>query len=125
MAPVLDIRCNRLKPCVNETSERRRLMSKMPYAGEYHCHLSLVSGGNHFFITNRAARLNSAGCASFGRGDQPVRERKESVARNGAALERKPAFVCFPNRNPRSVNAGHLAGANPKCPVRLGVHDGV
>src|SRR4029453_1473094 len=47
------------------------LVSKMPYAGEYHRHLALVGGSDHFFIANRAARLNSAGCASFGRGDQP------------------------------------------------------
>ena len=45
------------------------LMPKMPDAGEYHRHLSLVSGGNHFFVTNRAAWLNRAGCASFGRRD--------------------------------------------------------
>ena len=79
----------------------------------------------HFFVTNRTARLNRASCASFGCRDQAVGEWKESVARNRAAFERKPAFVRFPNGNPRSVNARHLAGANPKCPVRLGVYDGV
>src|SRR6476646_2521930 len=99
-----------------KTSERDGLMPEMPYAGENHCHLLLVSGGNHFFVTNRAAWLNSAGCASFGRGEEPVRERKESVARDRAALERKAAFVRFPNRNARSVNARHLASANSKCP---------
>src|SRR5580765_1687161 len=62
------------------------LVPKVPHAGEDHCHLALVSGGNHFFVTNRAAWLNSAGCASFGRSEQPVRERKESVARDRAAF---------------------------------------
>src|SRR5437763_1638191 len=100
-------------------------MPEMAYAGEDHCHLALVSGGNHFFITNRAARLNRASRASVGRSKQPVREGKESVARDRAAFEGKPAFVRFPNRNPRSVNARHLPGSNPKCPVCFCIHYGV
>ena len=65
---------------------RNPLVAKMPYAREYHCHLSLVSDGDHFFVPNRAARLNSAGCASFGRGDEAVGEREKSVACDGAAF---------------------------------------
>src|SRR5881275_2816358 len=101
------------------------LVSKMADAGEYHRHLVLVSGSDHFFVTHRAARLNSAGCASLGRRDQPVRERKKSIACDRAALKRKPGLVRFPNGNPRSVDPRHLASANSKCPVRLGVHDGI
>src|SRR3954447_25459061 len=101
------VRYTRGKPGVNENRPkktyaqqiRERLVPKVPHASEYHCHLPLVSGGNHFFVPNRAARLNRAGRASFGSGDQPVREGKESVARNRAALEREPGLVRFPNRN--------------------------
>src|SRR4029079_16655683 len=100
-------------------------MTKVPYPGEDHCHLSGVSGSNHFFITNRPARLNRAGCASVGRRYQAIREWKESVARDGAAFERKPALVRFPNGNPRSVDTRHLASANSKRSIRLRVYDGV
>src|SRR6476659_2042204 len=123
-ARVSDVINTRLKPGVNET-RRRRLVPKMPYAGEDHCHLSVVSGSNHFFITNRATRLNSAGCAGVRRRYQAVRERKESVARDGAAFERKPALLRFPNGNSRSVDTRHLAGANSKRSICLGVHDGI
>src|SRR5947208_35072 len=127
------VRYTRVKAGVNENRPkktyaqqiRERLVPKVPNAGEYHRHLAFVSGSNHFFVANRAARLNSAGCASFGRSDQPVREWEKSVARDRAAFERKPSFVRFPNRNARSVDSRHLAGANSKCPVRLGVYDGV
>jgi len=61
-------------------------MSEVAHAGEYHCHLAVVSRGNHFFIANRAARLNSAGCACFGRGNQAVGEREKSVAGDGATF---------------------------------------
>src|SRR5437870_10513240 len=101
----------------SERQEECTSVSKMAHTGEYHCHLALVSRGNHFFVTNRAARLNRAGCASFGRRHQPVRERKKGIARDRAALERKPGLVCFPNGYPRSVDPRHLAGANSKCPV--------
>src|SRR5204863_535147 len=75
------------------------LVPKVSNSGEYHRHLAFVSGSNHFFVANRAARLNRAGRASFGSGDEAVRERKKSVACDRAALERKPSFVRFPNRN--------------------------
>src|SRR6266481_6129205 len=101
------------------------LMAKVADAGEDHRHLALVSGSNDFFVAHRAARLNRARCASFGCSDQPVWEREKSVACDGTALQRKPALVRFPNCNPRSIDPGHLAGANSKCPVRLRVHDRV
>ena len=71
------------------------LMSKVPYAGEYHRHLALVSGGNYFFVTNRTARLNRAGCASFGRRDQPVRERKKASLATALPLSESPASFAF------------------------------
>src|SRR5262245_38718119 len=103
----------------------KRLVPKMADTGKDHCHLAFVSGGNHFFVANRASWLDSAGCAGFGRSDQPVREREKSVARDRTALERKSGLVRFPNRNARSVDPRHLASTNSKCPVRPGIHDGV
>src|SRR5215475_4975160 len=107
------------------SNQKHQLMPKVPHTGEYHCHFTLVSCGNHFFIANRPAWLNSTRCAGFGGSDQPVWERKKSVARDRAALERKPGLVRLPDRDPRSVNSRHLASADSKCPVRLGIHNGV
>src|SRR5262249_52546169 len=100
-------------------------MSKMAYASEDHGHLAVVSGSTHFFVTHRAAGLNRAGYAGFGRRDQPIREREKRVARDRAAFERKASLVRFPNCNPRRIDTRHLAGANSKRSVRLRIHDRV
>src|SRR6266853_4111080 len=99
------------------------LVSEMPDRSEDHRHLAIVSGGDHFLVTNGAARLNRACCAGFGGGDQSVRERKKSVARDRTAFERKPSLVCFPNCYPRRIDPRHLTGANSKCPIPFRVYD--
>src|SRR5438552_2170583 len=101
------------------------LVSEMPDRSEDHRHLAIVSGGDHFLVTNGAARLNRACCAGFGGGDQSVGEREKSVARDRTAFERKAGLDCFPNCNPRSIDTRHLTGANSKCPIRLPVHDSI
>src|ERR1051325_12196821 len=104
----------------HRSNQKHQLVPKVPHTGEYHCHFALVSCGDHFVITNRPAWLNSTRCAGFGGSDQPVWERKKSVARDRAALERKPGLVRLPGRDPRSVNSRHLASTDSKWPVRLG-----
>src|SRR6266702_2033871 len=98
-------------------------VSEMPDRSEDHRHLAIVSGGDHFLVTNGAARLNRACCAGFGGGDQSVREREKSVACDRTAFERKASLVRLPNFNPRSINTRHLTGANTKCPLRFRIHN--
>src|SRR4030095_14929053 len=63
----------------HRSNRKHQLVPKVPHTGEYHRHFALVSCGDHFFIANRAAWLNSTGCAGFGSSDQSVWERKKSV----------------------------------------------
>src|SRR6266516_1072001 len=53
----------------HRSNQKHQLVPKVPHTGEYHCHFALVSCGNHFFIANRAAWLNSTRCAGFGGSD--------------------------------------------------------
>src|SRR2546430_15396904 len=71
------------------------LVSEMPDRSEDHRHLAIVSGGDHFLVTNRAARLNRACCARFGGRDQYVRAREKSDARDPNAFLRKASPVCI------------------------------
>src|SRR5439155_25823749 len=91
------------------------LVSEMPDRSEDHRHLAIVSGGDHFLVTNGAARLNRACCAGFRGGDQSVREREASVTRRLNAFQRKPSLVCFPNFYPRRIDPRHFTCSNSKC----------
>ena len=76
-------------------------------------------------VINACLNQSRASRARFCRGDQSIREWEKSVAGDRAAFERKPSLVRFPNRNARRIDARHLACANSKCPVGLGVNDRV
>jgi len=52
-------------------------MPKMPHAGENHGHAMLVGRGDHFFVLNRAARLDDRLGPRFRRSVYPVTERIE------------------------------------------------
>ena len=60
------------------------LVSKMAHACEGHRETAFIGGGNYLVVSNRAARLNHAGCARIRRSNEPVGERKEGVAADGA-----------------------------------------
>ena len=50
-------------------------MAEVAHVGEDHGDAVFVSGGNHFVVTDRAARLNNAGDAYRGCGIDAVAER--------------------------------------------------
>src|SRR5262249_31293079 len=56
------------------------LMLEMPYPGEDHSQTVLVGRCYHFFVANRAARLNHSRYSMLGGFVQTVSERKEGVA---------------------------------------------
>src|SRR2546430_7683736 len=95
------------------------LVSEMPDRSEDHRHLAIVSGGDHFLVTNRAPRLNRACCAGFGRGDQTVRETKKNVTCDQTAFERKPSHPCLANCLPRRNNPRLLTSANSNSSIRF------
>src|SRR5262249_5377849 len=88
----------------------RYSVAEMTAPGNHHCHISLIGGDDDFFVAHRTSWLDGGGGAGFGGSDESIGKRKKGVARDGASLQREPGFLCFPDRNPRSIDPRHLAG---------------
>ena len=95
-------------------------MPEVADSGEGHGKSPLVGGGYYLVITNRTARLDNACRASFCGGDESVREREESIAAKGAALEREARFLGLQNSDTRGVHSGHLACAYSQRAIPAG-----
>ena len=63
-------------------------LAEMADTGKDHRHVVFISGGNHFRIAHRSARLNGRRRASLGRSRKAIRERKKCVAANCAPVQR-------------------------------------
>ncbi len=62
-------------------------MAEVAHVGEDHGDAVFVSGGNHFVVTDRAARLNNAGDALPRlRASMPSRGTEESVRGHGGTF---------------------------------------
>ena len=61
----------------------------------------------------------------FGRGNQPVRKGKKSVAAHHAALERQAGLARLPHGDPAGVHATHLPRPNAQGAIDGDVNDGV
>ena len=94
-------------------------MAEVAEAGKDHRHIALVGGGDDFGVAHGAARLNGAGRARVGRGDQSIGKWEKCVARDGAAVKREARLVRFPNCDARSINARHLAGADAESAIAV------
>ena len=93
------------------------LVSKMAHACEGHRETAFIGGGNYLVVSNRAARLNHAGRARIRRRDEPVGERKEGVASDGAPLYGETRLVSLPDGDARGIDSRHLAGADAQGPI--------
>ena len=100
-------------------------MLKVAHAGEDHRHAARVGGGDDVGVLHGASRLDGAGRAGVGRGEQAVREGEEGVGGDGRALQRELGFAGLPDRDAGRVDAGHLAGAHAERAFLAGVDDGV
>ncbi len=71
-------------------------MAEVAHVGEDHGDAVFVSGGNHFVVTDRAARLNNAGDAYRGCGIDAVAEREkasEAMAEPFTSRPSSPALI--------------------------------
>src|SRR6516162_7233855 len=76
------------------------LMPKMAHRSENHGHSALVPGGDNLLVPDRAPWLNGGRSTRFGRRDQTVRNREESIAAYRTPLQGKSGFRRFPCRDP-------------------------
>ncbi len=71
-------------------------MAEVAHVGEDHGDAVFVSGGNHFVVTDRAARLNNAGDAYRGCASMPSRNGKkasEAMAEPFTSRPSSPALI--------------------------------
>lgn len=94
-------------------------MTEVPHSREHHGDALLVGGGDDFFIADAASGLDDGGGAGAGGGEHTVGKGEEGIGGAGTALcaRRVPSggglgVLGFARRNPRAVNAAHLARAN-------------
>ena len=100
-------------------------MPEMPYAGENHRHLAFVRRSDDLFVAHGTTGLDGSGRTGFRCGDQPVSERKECIAADGASFDRESGLACFPNGDSRGIHSCHLARADAESPILGRVYDGV
>lgn len=100
-------------------------MAEVAHVGEDHGDAVFVSGGNHFVVTDRAARLNNAGDAYRGCGIDAVAEREESVRGHGGTFHFQTFITGFNSGDFRRVDAAHLTGAYADGHIIFGIHNGV
>ena len=68
-------------------------VTEVTFTGKDHHDAALIGGGNDFVVTDRAARLDHAGCALINDHIESVAEREEGVARGGAPRQRKAGLL--------------------------------
>lgn len=100
-------------------------MAEVAHVGEDHGDAVFVSGGNHFVVTDRAARLNNAGDAYRGCGIDAVAEREESVRGHGGTFHFQTFITGFNSGDFRRVDAAHLTGAYADGHIIFGIHNSV
>jgi len=87
-------------------------MLKVTFTSEDHDHITLVGCGDDFVVANGATRLNRSDSTRFGRGDEAVGERKESVRGDDGTIEIKASFTRFPDCDLRTIDTRHLPRAD-------------
>src|SRR6267142_2644575 len=104
---------------------RSRLVTEMTHAREDPRAPLLVGRGNDLLVAQRASGLDHRGGAGLRDYVEPVPARKERVGRAHGAGRREPDLPGAHHREPRRVDAVHLAGADPDDLIACREHDRV
>ena len=65
----------------------KRSVAKMPDIRKNHRHVSLINGGDYFFIAHRTTGLNCTAGTSIGGGEKSIGKWEKGIARERAAFE--------------------------------------
>ena len=87
-------------------------MPKMSDLCKCHCHTTIIGRRNYILIPHAPTRLNRSDSTRFGRGDEAVGERKESVRGDDGTIEIKASLTRFPDCDLRTIDTRHLPRAD-------------
>ena len=97
-------------------------MPEVAYAREDHCKIQSVRGGDHFFITDRSARLNHSRDSMLRCFLDPVGKREEGVGGKHGSGKR---HYRLHSPNFHAVNPAHLPRADAYRLSRSSINDGI
>src|SRR5436309_570527 len=87
-----------------------RLVTEMARPREYDRHAVRLRGAQDLVVALRPARVDHGRASRLRRDFEGIREGEERVARDDRALRAVPRLA---RRDPRRIDAGHLAGTDP------------